>query len=185
MFSEKWEMVVGTLDLGNGSYFHKCFCDDKKILWGKDGASAILTSWLFGESWHGISRSNQPLAMEKSPSELTQQSDINDTAKTASLPKAPQFDSKALSVEGWLGSQLDTTLLHMTFVPQGYKGNHLCQLHSWANKEKTGKNEIPCKAWQNVIRCKKCTVSICLWCWELYHTECDLNSKIDSILSFQ
>ncbi len=37
-------MMVGTLDLGSGSYFHKCFYDDEKILQDKDSVSPILTS---------------------------------------------------------------------------------------------------------------------------------------------
>ncbi len=36
-------MVVGALDLGDGSYFHKCFYDGE-VLRGKKSASPILKS---------------------------------------------------------------------------------------------------------------------------------------------
>ncbi len=108
--------------------------------------------------------------------ELTQQSGISDTAKKASLPKAPCLDSKALSVERRLGLQLDTTLLYMPVMLLGEKEIHVCQLHRWEINERYGQNEIPCMALQNVMRCKACAVSICQWYWE-FHTKCDLNTK--------
>lgn len=72
----------------------------------------------------------------KGPTELSQQSSSNDTAKTASLSKAPQPDAKSLSADRNRrhGLQLDTASLHMPIVPPDNKVSHFRQLNRWANK---------------------------------------------------
>jgi hypothetical protein len=74
--------------------------------------------------------------------------------------------------------RLDQSLSHLPVVPEGEKGNHVCQLHRWASG-----STIPPGARNMVCRCSACAVNVCLQCYELFHTETNLPSKIDWILS--
>ena len=38
---------------------------------------------------------------------------------------------------------------------------------------------------KDVIRCKMCNVNLCVWCWEIFHSEVCLDTKINIILSFK
>ena len=76
-----------------------------------------------------------------------------------------------------------------------------CQLHCWAQREKkrqklerAGKkidgdalkmDPPPGSRGKDVIRCKMCNVNLCVRCWEIFHSEVCLDTKINTILSFK
>ncbi len=74
----------------------------------------------------------------------------------------------------------------MTTVPtKDKKGCANFQLHHWAKTvaEVKGASCLP-GAQTQVMLCKTCWVNHCLCCWEIYHTNDDLEQKISEILSF-
>ena len=100
--------------------------------------------------------------------------------------KAPRFSADALCPnKGNLKKRLDFSLRHLPTVPPGEKGNHVCQLHRWANRTKTSTHNIPPGSRISVCHCKICGVNLCLRCYEIFHTIDRLVEQINTILSFK
>ncbi len=83
--------------------------------------------------------------------------------------------------------RLDTNVNHMPVVQRGKdRGNNVCQLHRWADKEfnptidKKGKkmNTKPKGGRSSIMRCTVCDVNLCIPSWEIFHTQQRLRSHI-------
>ncbi len=97
----------------------------------------------------------------------------------------PRFDKAVVCLDnGELKKQLDTMLNHIPTDPAGKKGDMNCQLHRWAHREITAQNVVPPGGWQHVILCKDYGLNICLCCWEIFHSQPNLNKIISDALSF-
>lgn len=95
--------------------------------------------------------------------------------------KKPKFTNNSLCRDGSLNCRLDKSFDHMPVVPPGKKDNWVCQLHRWAGSKVNG-GKIPPGSRNCVMHCKACGVNVCLQCWELYHSEPDLQPHIETIL---
>ncbi len=119
---------------------------------------------------------------KKSPQQLSPASANNNKSHWAK-----RFNTKALCpITGRLKIWLNNTAIHMPTVPaKDKKGNANCQLYRWASSVATGKGRsCPPGAQTQVMLCKTCWVHLCLCCWEIYHTEENLELRINDILSF-
>ena len=101
--------------------------------------------------------------------------------------KGRQFNSKSLSAtDGVLNMRVDTLMNHMPVPPPGKTTR--CQLHVWAQREKChGANMPPPPGarGKHVMHCEACNVNVCLPCWELFHEEKCLETKLDAIFGIK
>ncbi len=96
---------------------------------------------------------------------------------------APRFYKTALCQDdGWIKKQLDNALNHISTIPAGKKGKANSQLCWWDSREKTDQNAIPPVGRQHAMLRKEYRVNIC--CWEIFHSEPNINENISDILLF-
>ena len=100
--------------------------------------------------------------------------------------RAPKVSVGSLNPEkGALKRRLDDSLDHLPIrCPlKSDNSKDICQLHRFAHKLTTGKDNLPPGSRANVMYCATCGVSLCLPCYYLFHKTADLTTKTSTILS--